>query len=86
MDMSKQEKAREQEMESKKMAISFYECEHDGDLDHYCDDLAASGARVLKSRVNHDEEEGVVVIEVSDVSKFKARFAQTESFEFSSLA
>jgi hypothetical protein len=68
------------------LKIWFHECEHNGDLDGYIRDLGRSGARVLRSALNEDAEEGVVQVEVEDRTKFVEAFKQTDSFEFSSLA
>lgn len=70
----------------KTFRISFYECEHEGDLNHYLSDITASGGRVKDSSLNYDSESAVVTVEVDDPAAFKAKFANTESYDFSSLA
>lgn len=65
-----------------KIPIEFYECEHDGDLDGYIKDINASGGKVIESRVDHEEETGYVVVEVTDKEAFWAAFKQTSSYGF----
>jgi hypothetical protein len=66
-------------------AIRFYECEHNGDLDRYVEDLRACGAEILSQVVDEDAEEGVVEVEVLDTCDFLARFKKTDSFGFSNI-
>ena len=68
-----------------KINISFNECEHDGDLENYKEDLRSSGAMVKMSRINHLEETGEVVVEVEDKNVFFDKFKETESYEFSNV-
>lgn len=68
-----------------KHTIQFSECEHDGDLDRYKDDLRAAGATIVSSQVNHDAEEGTVVIEIQDKKAFLLNFQMTDSYEMSSV-
>ena len=68
-----------------KTQINFCECEHYGDLENCLDDLKSSGATILKSDLNSDEEEASVLIEVDDINEFKKRFRETDSYGFSSL-
>lgn len=65
--------------------VHFYECEHDGDLDNYANDLMESGATVVSSSCNHEAETGIIVIEVSDFASFINKFKETDSFGFSSI-
>ena len=64
--------------------IRFYECEHQGDLNNYCDDLIASGAKVTQRTLDEDEE-GLVKVEVEDYAAFMAKFKTTDAFQMSSL-
>ncbi len=65
-----------------KFFLRFYECEHQGDLNTYLDDVRASGGQVLQSQLSEDDEEGVAQIQVSDFSAFKAAFQKTDSADF----
>lgn len=69
-----------------KKTISFYECEHYGDLDNYVNDLQQSGAEIISYALS-DEESGNVLISVPDnqFDAFLEKFKQTDSFGFSSL-
>ena len=69
-----------------KLTIGFYECEHDGDLSNYADDVRKAGGAVLKRQLNEDEEAGYLLVEVADKAAFIAEFRKTESYQFSSLA
>ena len=69
-----------------KMILSFYECEHQGDLDNYIDDLEESGAEILSDSIDYDDETGIVKIYVADKDNFLQKFRQTDSFNFSSLS
>ena len=68
------------------MGLSFGECEHEGDMNTYIDDLHKSGASVLEYEIDEDEEEGTVQIVIDDLSEFLAKFRKTESFGFCNLA
>lgn len=63
-------------------ALSFGECEHDGDLDVYCVDLTKCGATIKSRSVMEDEEQGYVEIEVEDWNEFLVKFKETESYGF----
>ena len=69
---------------SSRMHLTFYECEHGGDLDHYLDDIYNSGGKVIRSQVERDEECSVLV-EVEDKQDFLKRFKRTKSYGFSDL-
>jgi len=69
-----------------KGTILFSECEHNGDLDTYIEDLGNSGATILSSEVNGDSEEGRVEIQVEDTKEFLKKFKETDSYGFSHLA
>jgi len=67
-------------------SIRFYECEHNGDMENYLVDLKDSGAVIGDWTIDEDEEVGTVYVVIEDVEKFKTKFAETVSYEFSSLA
>ncbi len=62
--------------------IEFYECEHQGDLDNYIEDILESGGEVITSEVNYDSEIGFVRIEVSNKQCFMEKFYETDSYDF----
>jgi len=69
----------------KEANILFTECEHDGDLETYLEDLRQSGAKILNSSVNEEEETGTVRVQIEDIKSFIEKFRQTDSYEFSSI-
>ena len=68
------------------MTISFNECEHEGDLSNYLDDVVGSGGTVCSSEINADAETGEVFVEFDNKEDFIKRFCATESSWFSSLS
>jgi hypothetical protein len=64
--------------------IQFYECEHDGDLDTYIEDLTNSGFSVSGATVNEDAEIGTCTIEAPEEewATCVAKFKETDSFGF----
>ena len=65
-----------------KFHLRFYECEHQGDLNTYLDDVRACGGQVLQSQLSEDDEEGVAQIQVTDFPAFKKAFQQTDAADF----
>jgi len=68
-----------------KATIYFHECEHNSDLENYLNDLKDSGADILSSNLDYEEETAEVKIEVADYGIFLNIFEDTDSYEFSSL-
>ncbi len=66
----------------KTLSLSFYECEHEGDLDRYIRDLNRCGARIRNSQINFDAETAEVIIEIPDFPAFKVAWQKTESAGF----
>ena len=64
------------------VTLEFYECEHNGDLDNYTSDIRSCGGRIIQSRVDTDDEVGVVRFEVDDYPKFMEAFKETDAFQF----
>jgi len=62
------------------ITLEFHECEHEGDLDHYIDDLPR--CKVISTNINKSAEIGTVVIRVHDRKKFWDEFRETEAYEF----
>jgi hypothetical protein len=65
----------------KKIRLHFCECEHNGDLDNYKDDIRASGGKVVGSELNYEAETGWVDVEIDET--FWDKFKQTDSYGFS---
>jgi len=70
-----------------KINVQFTECEHEGDLSNYIDDINASGGEVLQQVFNYNEETADLVISVDDMEDFTFRYRKTESagFEYPNL-
>ena len=60
--------------------LTFYECEHNGDLDNYADDITACGGVIESQRVYPDEEVGVIECKVPH--DFWRKFRTTDAYEF----
>ena len=64
------------------LTISFYECEHDGDLEDYVDDVVESGGKIVSSEINEEAEIGRVTVEVEDREAFFEKFKKTDAYCF----
>ena len=60
--------------------IQFYECEHDGDLQNYIEDIEQSGGEVLDSSLNYEAEVGSVKVKIDDT--FLDKFKETDAYQF----
>lgn len=67
-----------------RLQITFYECEHGGDVGHYEADLRRSGAKIIESDLNIEAECCSIEFEVDDKTAFKEAFKDTDAFGFSS--
>ena len=68
--------------------IYFSECEHEGDMRNYTDDLYDCGAVIVSSELNSDAETCKITIDFSSEEKmdnFYSKFKETDSYGFSSL-
>ena len=65
-----------------KLGISFYECEHYGDVENCLQDIRSCGGKVIHSELNADSEYCHVTFEVENKEVFFARFVHTNSFDF----
>jgi hypothetical protein len=61
-------------------SLEFYECEHNGDLDNYIEDIESCGGCVINSSINLEAEIGYVMIEHSP--DFWDKFKETDAFNF----
>ena len=66
----------------KTFTMTFYECEHQGDLSRYLEELRRCGATVLGYAIDSQTEEGVARIEVPDFRAFRTAWEQTDSSDF----
>ena len=66
--------------------IYFSECEHDGDLDNYADDIRKADGIVVSTLLDYDGEEGKITVETSDFKSFMEKFKQTKSYDYSHYA
>lgn len=62
--------------------ISFYECEHQGDLNNILEDMRSCGAKIGYTRLDVDEETCTIEYEVEDMGEFINKFIETESYNF----
>ena len=65
-----------------KKTLSFYECEHDGDMEIYESDLRKCGAKILSSRLDFEDEECTIEIEVDNYNEFFKKFKETNAYDF----
>ena len=65
-----------------KFKFAFYECEHDGDLDMYIEELERCGAKVENREVDTISETGIVICTIEDRPTFRDKFDPTEAREF----
>lgn len=68
------------------LTLHFSECEHNGDLQSYVNDIVESGGNIKSSSINYEEENAVVVIELNDYNDFYEKFKRTNAFDFSNLS
>jgi hypothetical protein len=62
--------------------FEFYECEHEGDLQNYTNDIIKCGGTIQYNDVDYDREIGTVKFTVKDWKSFWEDFKQTETYEF----
>jgi hypothetical protein len=65
-----------------KITLSFYECEHEGDIQNYMEEIARCGAKIEDYHLDYEEEVGVVSIVVEDKKGFWKKFKETEAYGF----
>jgi hypothetical protein len=67
---------------AKTYTLRFSECEHQGDLENYKNDIQNSGGVILDSGVDSDNEEGWIKTSIEDKDAFMLKFKQTDAYEF----
>lgn len=65
--------------------ILFTECEHNGDLQNYIEDLELAGAKIIQEIPDFDAEEARVIIEVENIENFKIAYMVTDSYDFATI-
>lgn len=68
------------------ITIYFSECEHQGDLDNYIEDIENCNGHVSDYIFDHDNETAECIVEVIDESIFLSEFENTDSYGFFHLA
>jgi predicted enzyme related to lactoylglutathione lyase len=68
----------------KRTTIYFSECEHNGDLDEYIEDIEKSGGKVIHAAINTEEETAMCQVDIID-DDFAERFKKTNAYDFSNL-
>jgi len=71
-------------MATKTYVLRFSECEHDGDLDNYKNDIINSGGKIVDSGIFYEEETGWVKVEIdtNGYNDFMTKFKQTDAYGF----
>lgn len=70
----------------KTITLNFHECEHEGDLDYYLDDIREAGGNAVSWELNYEAETAEVKVEVEDVKEFLIKFKETDGCDFSQYA
>jgi len=65
-----------------KLTLTFSECEHQGDLNNYSDDIHKCGGTIVQFHVDTENEEGTVIILVENKDAFMNEFKKTEAYNF----
>ena len=65
--------------------LRFEECEHEGDMSNYVEDLIKSGAKVKNKNLDYEEECCEIIVEIDDYEAFYKKFERTFSFAFTHL-
>jgi hypothetical protein len=65
-----------------RLYFTFTECEHNGDLENYSDDVRKAGGTIISSRVDPEAEEGYMTLEVDDEAEFWDKFNKTDASDF----
>ena len=65
----------------KNIRATFGECEHEGDMDNYVEELQRAGASVLSAVLNEDSESCIVEMRIASVEVMQA-VKSTDAWEF----
>jgi len=69
---------------SKVITLVFSECEHEGDIHNYAQDVRSAGGKVVGSKMcQYSYEQCEIRVEVVDKAKFFEKFKKTNAFEMS---
>lgn len=64
------------------LRLSFYECEHNEDMQNYISDMVNCGAKIINSELDTDDETCTIIYSVEDQEEFINKFIETDSYEF----
>jgi hypothetical protein len=64
------------------LRLSFYECEHNEDMQNYISDMVSCGAKIINSELDTDDETCMIIYSVEDQEEFIKKFIETDSYEF----
>ena len=64
------------------LRLSFYECEHNEDMQNYISDMVSCGAKINHSQLDSDDETCTIIYSVEDQEVFIRKFIETDSYEF----
>ena len=64
------------------LSLSFYECEHGGDLRRYRADIVSCGGRIKRTDINIPAEIGRIDFQVKSKKGFWGKFKKTSSYGF----
>ena len=65
-----------------RLSLSFYECEHNEDMEDYIYDIGSSGGIIIDQVLNEDAEYCTITFDIENKSDFITKFKKTDSFEF----
>lgn len=68
---------------TKTTTVTFYECEHDGDLEYVHSDITRSGGTVINSVL--DGGVASVTFSYNENTPFLDKFRETDSYEMSNV-
>ena len=64
------------------LRLSFYECEHNQDMQNYISDMVNCGAKIINSELDTDDETCMIIYSVEDQEEFIKKFIETDCYEF----
>lgn len=64
------------------LRLSFYECEHNQDMQNYISDMVNCGAKIINSELDSDDETCTIIYSVEDQEEFIKKFIETDSYDF----
>ena len=73
---------------SRTIQLHFHECEHDGDLNTYLEDVqeCKTVLNIVSTEINHEAETGDVYVEITNIDDFIEEFKGTYACDFSNYS